>query len=75
MTDEESLILVAFRAMDRRAKDESIVRMSRIAKSHPERMLRLVGGSITPDNAPLGLHCRVHNFLPASVVGGIVKIK
>lgn len=45
----EMSVLLAFRAMDGRRKQEALVRMERIAKTHPGRaapVLRLVAGSI-----------------------------
>lgn len=44
---QEQRVLRSFRAMDERRKQEAVVRMERIAKTHPARapvLLRLVAG-------------------------------
>lgn len=50
LTRDEKSILDAFRAMDDRRKWEALVRMDRIASTHPGRagpLLRLVAGGVT----------------------------
>lgn len=47
LTRDEISVLAAFRAMDARAKQESLVRMARIAGDHPSRAglrLRVITG-------------------------------
>jgi hypothetical protein len=48
LTRDEMSILEAFRVMDGRAKYEALIRMARIARTHPLRVaprLRLISGS------------------------------
>lgn len=77
MTDEQKL-LSSFRAMDDRAKQESLVRMDRIARQHPAKravVLRLVGGSAGKLAARSHLGGGVHDLSLPARVSAVVKVK
>lgn len=78
MNDEEVIILTAFRRMDRRRKEDALVRMVRIAKTHPEHppaRLYLVTGGAADVAPPVRIDSRIHNFGLVFNIGSTVKLK
>ena len=77
--DDEQKILNSFRAMDKRRKQEAVIRMDRIAKTHPDHArpsakLRLVGGG-AGDSGARSLGGGMHNLKLTIGVGPVVKVK